>query len=391
MRLISVNIFILLGVVVADGRVHGEESAKEIPSALVLERFAVAKNGDGLMVPVRVGKRDYLFEVDTGATITVFDVSIPLGEPVDVVSVDGAEGKVLVKLYHPPEARVGRSSLGPLDAVAGMDLSSLREVLGRPIRGILGMDFLGRYVVHIDIERGELLLLKSAPNDAGVELPISWAPGDHPFVVGEAGAGERVSFVIDTGATGLDSGSLGVGEIQSLVRKGQFREIADVMHETISGTNSRKLFQGRLLSLGDFAVPSPIFSESFGWPPNKLGMRFWSRFVATFDFPGHKVYVRKSARFTSPDRWNATGLHLWKRRDSIEVCYVDPDSPAARAGLKKGDLLVELNELIADKSCLFDLRDALCNGDQWTCVVRRDSQVRPLNIRLTRPGPGKKW
>jgi hypothetical protein len=381
---ISVRVFILLGVLASDWSVHGEGPAPEIPSDLILERLVVAKNGDGLLVPVRVAQKDHLFQVDTGATCTVFDTSFPLGEPVGVVSADGPEGEVEVKLYHPPDARVGRTSLGPLDAIASMDLNAVRQVSGHPIQGILGMDFLGRYVVHIDVEKGELLLLRSPPKDAGVELPISWEPGDHPFVVGEIASGEPVRFLIDTGAIGFDSGSLGVLEIRSLVRKGRFRELGKTRQETISGTSSRLLFQGGVLHLGEFAVPSPIFSESYGWPPNILGLGLWSRFAATFDFPGRKVYLRKSSHFGRPDRWNATGLHLWKRRESIEVRDVDPDSGAARAGLKKGDLLVDLNGLNADKSGLFDLRDALCKGGQLTCVVRRDSRLRRLSISQTR-------
>ena len=169
---------------------------------------------------------------------------------------------------------------------------------------------------------------------------------------------------------GLDSGSLGVLEIQSLVKHGEFREIGKTLYESFSGTNSRTIFQGGVLSVGGFAVRSPIFDESHGSMPNGLGLGFWSRFAATFDFPARKVYLRKSVNFAHPDRWNATGLHLWKRLDSIEVAAVDPDSPAARAGLKKGDVLVNLNGLKADKTGLFDLRS-------------RSLQRGPVDVRDT--------
>src|SRR2546428_669450 len=144
MRHISVKVLILVSVLASARSAQGEGPTPEIPSNLVLERFAVSKHGDALLVPVRVAEKDYLFVVDTGATGTVFDTSFPLGQPVDVVTAEGSEGKVEIMLYHPPEARLGRTSLGPLDAVAGMDLNSIRQVWGHPIQGILGMDFLGR-------------------------------------------------------------------------------------------------------------------------------------------------------------------------------------------------------------------------------------------------------
>lgn len=323
----------------------GDGPGSDIPAALVLERFAVATNGDALLVPVRLADTDHLFLVDTGATTTCLDTSLPLGHPWDTVTAGGSDEDVELKLYRPPAARIGRTALGPLDAVAGMDLNPLRQATGHPIEGILGMDFLGRYVVHIDVANGELLLLKAAPKGPWVELPISWQPGDSPFVVADVGPGEHIQFLIDTGDLGLDSGSLGVSEAHSLVKTGQFREIGKTSLESISGTRSRLLIRGQGVNIGGFVVQSPIFSESHGPRPNVLGLRFWSRFAATFDFPNRKLYLRKSADFSRPDRFNSTGLHLWKRGKSIEVYDVDPNSPAAHAGLKKGDLIVELNGL----------------------------------------------
>ncbi len=383
MRHNVVKVLILLTASACARGAQSERAAPEIPSNLVLERFAVSRNLDDVLVPVTIANKDYRFVVDTGATGTVVDTSLPLGQPVDVVTADGAEALAQVKLYRAPEAKLGRTPLGPLDAVAGMDLKSFRQVAGHPIHGSLGMDFLGKYIVHIDREKGELLLLKSVPKGAGIELPISWEPDELPFVEAEIAPGERIRFMVDTGLSSLGSGSLGILETRSLSRKGQMREIGKVMTESISGSNSRLLFQGEALRIGGFSVHSPIFSQSSGPTPNVLGLGFWSRFAVTFDFPERKVYLRKSANFDRPDRWNATGLHLWKRGDSIEVAAVDPDSPAVRAGLKKGDLLVKLNGLGADKVSLFDLRYALCKGGPVTCVVRRDSQERQFSIIQT--------
>ena len=98
------------------------------------------------------------------------------------------------------------------------------------------------------------------------------------------------------------SGSLGIVETFSLVRKGRLRKIAKIQRVSFSGPKSRLLFQGAALRIGEFAVQSPIFSESYGEMPNKLSLGFWSRFVATFDFPVRKVYLRKAANFGRPGR-----------------------------------------------------------------------------------------
>ncbi len=380
MRRISVKVLTLLSVLAFARGSEGDEPALEIPPSLILERFAVSKNSDFLLVPVNVRTKDFLFIVDTGADVTLFDTSHPLGEPIGVVTADGAEGEVAINLYRTPDAKLGRTSLGSLDVVAGTDLKYIRQVSGLPIQGILGMDFLGKYVVHVNVVKGELLLLRSVPKSAGVEMPISWEPGVRPSVVAEIVPGEQIRFTVDTGSSSLGSGSLGVFQVTSLVKSGQVREIGKTFGWSLTGSNSHRLFQGSALNIGGFAVHSPIFHESYGAMPNRLGLAFWPRFVVTFDFPERKVYLRESSYFDRPDRWNATGLHLWKRSDSIEVFAVDPDSPASRAGLKKGDVLVELDGLVASKTSLFELRNALCDGSQLTCVIRRDSQERRMSI-----------
>ena len=55
---------------------------KGTSDALVLERFAVASRGDGLLIPVAVGPKKYLFSgVRYGiCDVSIFDASIPLGK-----------------------------------------------------------------------------------------------------------------------------------------------------------------------------------------------------------------------------------------------------------------------------------------------------------------------
>jgi hypothetical protein len=324
---------------------------------------------------------------DTGVAITCFDTSVTLGQPVGPYTGYGAEGNVEIKLYHPPEASIGRISLGHLQWVTGMDLNLLRESFGHDIRGLLGMDFLGKHVVHIDVENGELLLLKEAPKGSGAEVPILWEPGNNPFVQAELAPGKRTRFVVDTGTVGRNSGSIGLLDARSLVRMGQAREVGSVRVVSISGADYRPLFQTCDLGIGTFAVRSPIFSESHGLWPKVLGLRFWSRFAATFDFPGRKVYLRKSARFGHHDRWNATGVHLLKRGGLIEIAAVSPGSPGLQAGLKSGDVLVEIDGQSAAKLSLFAVRSALCGDNRLTCVVRRNSDEMRLSINPS--GEGK--
>ena len=105
-------------------------------------------------------------------------------------------------VYNAPEATVGSLPLG-VDAVLGVDLKKIREVSGLPIEGVLGMDFLSRYIVHIDFDRGKLLLLKSVPKDAGETLPLVSEDGKIPEIDVWVSIERKIRFTIDTGSIGL--------------------------------------------------------------------------------------------------------------------------------------------------------------------------------------------
>jgi PDZ domain len=385
MRLPGIKVVLLLGVTVG---AHAGEGRPEVPPDLVLERFSVAKGGDPLTVPVKVGGKDHLFVVDTGFSVTTFDTSLPLGEPIGTVSVQGIQGKVDLKMYRPPEAFVGRLPLHPLDDINGFDVKTFRQASGLPLEGFLGMDFLGRHVVRVDFDKGELLFLKATPRDAGSAVPILWDPGQvpPPAVMAELVPGQTIRFRIDTGASTTSGacGYLAIQDVRSLGGRGELTEVDSVFSVTLSGTSSSRQYHGKRLRLGEFEVKSPVFTEALG--PGRLGLGFWSRFVVTFDFPQRKAYLRKGDRFDSLDRehWNAGGLRLGAVGPAVVVREVDPDSPAARAGLKVGDVIVQIGDQKADKVTRLDLGEPLYGTGRVTCVVRRGAQEHWTTLDLTR-------
>ena len=199
---------------------------------LILQRFAVARGGDGLLIPVKIAGKDRLFVVDTGCTNTVVDSSLPLGNPLGEVDATTSAGEDVFRIYGPPDASIGGVPLR-LGAVAGFDMKRYREVSGHPIEGWLGMDFLGRHIVHVNFDRGELLLLKSVPKDAGQEVPLTWEPGGIPEVEASVTGEKNIRYHIDTGAVGRDSGRVEVLEARSLAGEGEFRGVGSTLEEPL--------------------------------------------------------------------------------------------------------------------------------------------------------------
>ena len=121
---------------------EAEVYAQQPQDNLVLERFPVARGGDVLMIPVRISGRNYQFLLDTGSTRTVCDKTLPLGQPRGEMEIETPEGKVKLRGYDIPNAMIGKLRFKSLEPVLAMDLTSFREVAGRGIDGLLGLDFL---------------------------------------------------------------------------------------------------------------------------------------------------------------------------------------------------------------------------------------------------------
>jgi hypothetical protein len=280
---------------------HASDPSPASASNLVLHQFTVAKAGAGLMVPLRFGGKDHLFLVDTGATDTLFDTSLPLGKRVDGEVARTSNGFIVVGLHEPPVAAVGTLRCHFEAPVASVDLKRMREVSGLPIQGVLGMDFLGQHVVHVDFDKGELQFLESVPKDAGAAVPMEWEPGDVPYVGAFLPGTGKLRFLIDTGYISPLAGTFEDSELRNLVASGKLRRVGTTSSESLSARSQCAVFEGALLALGGTSLSNPSFRGGSNF--NKLGLGFWSRFVVTFDFPGRRVFLRNGNGYDRPVEW----------------------------------------------------------------------------------------
>ena len=101
------------------------------------------------------------FVVDTGASVSGIDASLPVGKLMCSEFVQTAGGITVLKRFESGAASIGGSPCRFTDGLLSADLSDIRGLTGLPIEGILGMDILSQYVLHLDFERG------TAPSQIG--------------------------------------------------------------------------------------------------------------------------------------------------------------------------------------------------------------------------------
>ena len=70
--------------------------------------------------------------------------------------------------------------------------------------------------------------------------------------------------------------------------------------------------------------------------------------------------------------------------NGVKVAYVSPDSPAEKAGLQKGDVILQLNYTrVADLKEYSNELKGFQPGDEITMVYMRDDEEGRVQIKLT--------
>jgi len=110
------------------------------------------------------------------------------------------------------------------------------------------------------------------------------------------------------------------------------------------------LFRLNEVSLGNYTLKNvvttmPYKGTSLGHGGNgNIGLRFLQRFNIIFDYPNDRIFVKPNKSFNNPFQYSMTGYCVKKMDDkSREIVQIFKNSPAEKAGLLKGDILLELN------------------------------------------------
>jgi hypothetical protein len=356
-----------------------EPPPQEEPSSppKLLAEFDMPRDGSLVTVPVTFDGQTYRFLVDTGSRFTTFDASFApkLGKLKGELEGRKASGEeTKIRIFYAPQAK-----LGPLDMQFGgqvicLDLTELRDLSGLDVQGVIGMGMLRRYGLQFDIDAGKLRFyepFEGAQPQWGEPVALRLQDAT-PMVVGTFGEKYRTIFAIHTGYE--YGGAMGRRLFDSLRQSKVITKVTrSMLAETLSsgeGNDGHESLAARVndLRIGPFTHNGLIFDRS-RQVSSLLGMGWLSRYNATFDFRNSRLYLNKSHRFDAVDQMDMSGLHLIQHEKGAEVHAVDPDSPASKAGIKAGDIILKLDEQWVVKMPLAETRKLLRSGDGKTLTV----------------------
>ena len=312
---------------------------------LAAEEFAIPSElaTKCILVPVRFQNQEHLFMLDTGTTGIVLDeVFRPdLGKPIGRRKAWTPGGKKDFDLFEPPDAFWGSIDLRGGGAVACLDLSIFRSLLGYNVRGIIGMTVLGRLVVQIDFMNSKVIIM---PPDGlmhpewGKPVALGVGKGCLPTVKAHCPPAGEIVMMVDTGFSG--NGLLARVDIQRLHESIQDAR-KDSYAVTLGGMAKGRRMRLPELRLGSFTYRDVEFTEG---DISTLGLGFLSRHLVTFDFPNRKLYLKQVDNPNHPGKLYISGLVLKEQSGRLVIRTVIPGGPAEEAGAQAGDAILRIGD-----------------------------------------------
>lgn len=264
---------------------------------------------------------------------------------------------------------------------------------GRQVDGLIGWDVLARYVTTFDYANRQVVLSlpgsAAAPADGHVvpfvfystqpqiACTIDGIPAECTI---DTGARDTISFmtpfladhpqIVPASTTAVGINGFGLGG-PALGKLGRVREvgiddfkIANVVADYSTQTAG--------------ALTAPFVAAN-------VGGNLLRRFAVTFDYGNGTMTLVPNAAFGDADAYERSGLFLIRRGASIVVADARPGTPAADAGIVKGDTIASIDGKPAGEMPLYAIRDlfAQAGGTVVTLgIASKDGTQRSVTFRL---------
>jgi Aspartyl protease/PDZ domain len=224
---------------------------------------------------------------------------------------------------------------------------------GERVDGLIGFEVLARYLTTFDYARQTLTLMMPPAPPATREDVFHFVFAGTTPQIGCAIDGIRSECTVDTGdsgsvnlyvpfirdhpgivpathsAVGINGYGVGGGHAGFMGRLRSLQVGSFAMHDLVAGYSTQKQ--------GFFA--SPFFAAN-------VGGGVWKRFTVTFDYGSQRMALQPNASLGARDSYDRSGMHLINDAGKIVVFDVRHGTPAAKAEVAKGDIILSIDGVV---------------------------------------------
>ncbi len=348
--------------------------------------------GRWIMVPVTLGNIRSIFLLDTGASATVISISLAkkLGLPLKGTLAMAAGIFSGVYFVHAPAMEIGGARVDPQTIVA-LDLDGGEFGATVPgIGGIVGYDFLSRFVTVVDYQGGKITfspVSSFSPSADDVAIPVELDAQDLMLPVEVNG--KSAKFILDTG-NGSGIVVQRVANQKSWVTAEQEKRWYDPKGERF-GSGIAGAWRAYVdFSVGPFRwsrAPVSIVDEtsakgtSLGKQGN-VGVGLLRHFRVSVDMATPRLWLSQQVPFRDRPSTTTFGFSLSPKGEDVVVQSMDVDGPAARSGLRVGEVVKSINGMDA-RRVLPHLSPVLADalpGEQVHLAILREGKVLNVNV-----------
>lgn len=299
-----------------------------------------------LVIPVSIGGVGARAVLDCGATRSLVSPRFAARHGIgatDVRRLIGFTGKAAAGLAPPMEIVAGPVRLQNVEPLI-FDLEGFARVARTTFEAVLGRELFMQAVVTIDPDAQQLQLGLDVGAVDGEALSVTQSSECHFCTQIELGGALQAEAVIDLGSTVPMYVSQRFAQ-----RCGLFADLASGSSASIGveGVAISQLGRMPRLKLGNLELTDIPFAVPPRWSfvtPVVLGLPVLRRFHSRLDFGRGRMQLSHALASERPFVRDRSGLSVIPSAGGLRVVHVSADSPAARAGLVRGDLITAIDD-----------------------------------------------
>ena len=396
-----------------------------------------------IFVPIKVNGVELNFLLDTGVSETILfsleEKKEVLFSNTEKILLKGLGNQIAVEGLKSKNNVLEFSSLKMPNHLLYIVLDpdfNLSSHIGIPVNGIVGYQFFRNNLVEINYRKKKIIVFKDIPkNRKKIERKFDamaiTVEKFKPYIKGTVtleGNSIPVKLLVDIG----NSDAVWLFQDRSKFIKVPEKSFDDYLGKGFSGDVIGKRAKIEKMTMNDFEFNNPIaaFPDSssirnVSMVPDRMGSvggEIMKRFDLVFDYRNEQLFLKKNGNYSQPFSYNKSGVEIqhnglqWVQetvpmemvktpransevnvysaktefkykfqvKPLYEIANVRANSPAAIAGLLKGDIIIKINNNPTYKYSLQDIITLFRSDvDKWiTLEIERKNEIRKFKFQL---------